>query len=438
MTQAAAIDGRLLNQQVLVAALPDASGEACDPEVHLAWLMPSKKKLCLREASIGGAGEVGFGRSTEVPLDAGTSLQVRDRVLRVLGSDGRLLVQMHVESDEDGKLWTDGIQTLLGASSHGGRAARPAAQQDDDDDEDADDASTPETAELRARSAALTGRIRELETVGARRDKQLQKMVQRLEGAMRMLSAVQEMCAQQRRVIDAQQVAIMELKRDNGVDDDAEPRGHDTAAHEAKFGAQHAQAQQAQQARAAAADEEDEDDAGNTDDVAIKELMEAEITEKTEKMLALLKQADEMQQVLQQLEGAAGASSGGQAPSSQEAGDLASIQEMLRALSGLGLDASQLGLGDAGQLALAGECKEPEAEEEDNDDEDDDDDEEVDPAEAQAVLSKLQALEAEKKRFEEMLSSSHQEQQDLLKRLNDMEALKASMGWANDSDSGED
>lgn len=391
------VDSRLLNQQVLVAALPDSSGEARDPEVHLAWLMPSKNKLCLREATIGGDGDVGFGRSFEIDLKAGTAVQLRERVLRVLDQAGRLLVQMHMESEDDGRRWIEGIELLVGSDSNEG----DSAANDDDDGEAAD---------LRKRSAGLAERIRELESVGSRRDKQLNKMVQRLEGAMKMLAAVQDMCAQQRKVIDAQQIAIRELRIDNGVD------VHEPSVHEASRGAAREESQTATHVA--------NTDTPNDD---VKAAMEAEIAEKTEKMMALLKQADEMQQVLQQLEGAAGMSDGeGNPPSSEEAAGLASIQEMLKALAGMGLDAEQLGL----------DCKEPEAEDDKDDEEDgDDDDEEVDPAEAQAVLSRLQALEAEKKRFEDMLSTSQQEQQDLLKKLNDMEALKASMGWSADSDS---
>lgn len=382
------IDSKLLNQQVLVAALPDSNGQVGDPEVHLAWLMPSKSKFCLREASISGGGEVDFGRSTEIELTKGTKVQLHDRALRLLGSDGRLLVQMHMESDDDGARWTEGIQAVIGSTSDGDTVANH-------NEED-------EVAELRARSAALADRICELETVGSRRDKQLNRMVQRLEGAMKMLAAVQEMCNQQGKVIEAQKNAIRELRVDNGVDvDEATTHGEDQADEKEK-----------RQTPTAAPSNETPND-----DLALQAMMETAIREKDAEKVALLNQVEMMQTVLQQLEGLSGVDG--------EEGLLA-FQRMLQALPGMGLDAEQLGL----------ECKEPEAEDDKSDEEMDDED--VDPAEAQEVLSRLQALEAEKKRMEDMLSSSQKEQEDLLKQLNAMEALKASMGWAGDSDDGGD
>merc|ERR1719272_1591051 len=74
---------------------------------------------------------------------------------------------------------------------------------------------------LQARSRQLQNKIGSLESVNERRDKQLNKMVRRLDGAMQMLSAVQEMCNQQRKVIYAQKVVASELQRDLGLEADA-------------------------------------------------------------------------------------------------------------------------------------------------------------------------------------------------------------------------
>merc|ERR1719367_274012 len=94
---------------------------------------------------------------------------------------------------------------------------------------------------LQARSQQLQNRISSLEAMGKRRDVHLRQMIRRLDGAMQMLKAVEEMCSQQRRVLDAQNVAIMELKKERGepADEDTggaelgqggEPEGEDTTA----------------------------------------------------------------------------------------------------------------------------------------------------------------------------------------------------------------
>merc|ERR1719272_1180272 len=74
---------------------------------------------------------------------------------------------------------------------------------------------------LQARSRQLQNKIGSLEAVNERRDKQLNKMVRRLDGAMQMLSAVQDMCKQQGNVIKAQKVSIVSLQHDLGFDMEA-------------------------------------------------------------------------------------------------------------------------------------------------------------------------------------------------------------------------
>ncbi|CAK0852430.1 unnamed protein product, partial [Prorocentrum cordatum] len=98
-------------------------------------------------------------------------------------------------------------------------------------------------------------------------------MVRRLDGAMQMLAAVQDMCGQQRKVIAAQKDAIAELERECGEEDGA--------------------------GAGAEADEEDEEDEEDED--------EEDGEGRAEEMLRLLQQADQMTRTLQALQSAAGA-----------------------------------------------------------------------------------------------------------------------------------
>lgn len=52
----------------------------------------------------------------------------------------------------------------------------------------------------------------------------LSRLLKRLDGAMQMLEALEEMCGQQRKVIAAQQAAISALKEDGAVDSEEEPQ----------------------------------------------------------------------------------------------------------------------------------------------------------------------------------------------------------------------
>eukprot|EP00747_Dinoflagellata_sp_TGD_P062847 gnl/TRDRNA2_/TRDRNA2_153197_c0_seq1.p1 gnl/TRDRNA2_/TRDRNA2_153197_c0~~gnl/TRDRNA2_/TRDRNA2_153197_c0_seq1.p1 ORF type:complete len:289 (-),score=86.29 gnl/TRDRNA2_/TRDRNA2_153197_c0_seq1:108-974(-) len=132
---------------------------------------------------------------------------------------------------------------------------------------------------------------------------------------------------------------------------------------------------------------------------------EDEISAKADKMMALLKQADEMQQMLRQLEAGIGTDS---------------------------LDLQSLGAMLGGEVA-ANETESRPA------DDDEEDEEPVDGERAQAVLDRLQKLEAEKSRFESMLKESQQEHDTMLTRLNDMRSLMSALGMqpdAMDGDSG--
>jgi len=366
----------------MVAAFPDQI-----PEVHVASLHPSKGLLLLREANVAGAGEVSLGTEKRIDLKRAGSVVSSDGVVAVLARDRKLIVQMHLETEEEQATWTQALQYVIqqlldgkgggGSVPSSGRAspkqrsqpASPASVQSAQAKSPANKPAAKESNQeaelpmLQARSQQLQTRIGSLEAMSTRRDKQLQKLLKRLDGAMQMLDAVQEMCGQQRKVIEAQQVAITELRKECGDDED------DEEDEEVPSEQNHAQMNGPQM--------------NGTD--SDKADMEADMEQKAEQMLALLKQADEMQRALQQLQ-------------AMEA-------------AGISTDASQ-------EASNASDDREVEADGGD--------------ADAEAVLNRLQGLEEEKSRFEGMLADSQNEQQDLLQQLESMRSLMTAMGMNMD------
>lgn len=365
---AARIDPRLAEPQVLVAALPDASGEAANPDVHIAKLCPNRRALLLQPAQIGTGQSVDLGSEAVVQLSEAADVFSGDHVIRVMGPGGRLLAQMHVESDEDERAWTNGIRSLLGnAGGRGGGSELPAS-------------AGLAARQLHERSNVLGQRIENLEAISHRRDAQMQKMHHRLQGAMQMLKAVQEMCSQQKNVLRAQQDAIAELEREQLEGPQEPAQGSD---------------------------------AGRGEDEAEPEGDE-EMAAKAEKMLALLRQADQMQQVLENLMGQA--QDGELEPSPV-------LEAMLRS-SPLPMMTAPAG-SRAGMAPAA-------AADDDGDDGEDGDDAET----AAALLGKLRSLEAEKEHFEELLRNSMQEQQDMVGRLSDMRGLMETLREASEGGAG--
>jgi len=362
-------------EQVMVAAFPDQI-----PEVHVASLHPSKGLLLLREANVASAGDIALGDEKRVDLKRAGSVIASDGVVAVLGRDRKLMVQMHLETEEEQITWTQALQMVIdqfleGRGGVSGRspktsvppspaarsvqATSPANQVQEPENQEA------ELPMLRARSQQLQTRIGSLEAMSTRRDKQAQKLLKRLDGAMQMLDAVQDMCGQQRKVIEVQQVAISELRKECGQDEDEDEDEDEEE------------------------DEEPEQDHAQMNGADHKKTaeMEAEMEEKAEQMLALLKQADEMQRALQELQSmeAAGVSAGSPAPREQDSQDMD--------------DEVQADSGDA---------------------------------ETEDVLNRLQGLEEEKSRFEGMLADSQNEHQDLLQQLDSMRSLMTAMGMNMD------
>lgn len=260
-----------LQEQVLVAAFPDES-----PEVHVASLDTQLGTLSLKEASVRGRGEVSMGPNRTIDLADVGSMDSEDGTVALLGHDHRILVQLHMESFEDQQTWANAIRALLTS-----RPTRNGAGGQEGGEED--------LCMLQAKSQQLQNKIGVLEGVGKRREMHLQKMQKRVDGAMRMLAAVKDMCAQQRRVLEAQKVAIVELRQESG-----EPGGEPA---EAARGSEQPNAAE----RPAEAEPEAEAEEASVEDQQhardIVAMGEEEIAAKTKQMLELLQQADEMQRV---------------------------------------------------------------------------------------------------------------------------------------------
>jgi len=390
-------------EQVLVAAFPDAL-----PEVNVASLFPKKNQLMLREASVSSAGgDVSLGSERCVDLSLAGFVDVSDGIVAILGRDRKLMVQMHLETEEEQATWAKALKLVIekssaergeGARAVGGRqsparssaSASPASQRKDEREEQSKQDDEAELPTLRSRSQQLQTRIGNLEAISERRDKQLQKLLKRLDGAMKMLDAVQDMCMQQRKVIDAQKVAIEELETDCGEANQSDEDAEDEKKEE----------DEVEQKMEAKDEEEDEEEDGQAaDDEAARQRavaeVEQEMADKAEQMLALLKQADEMQRALQQLEA----------------------------------------LEAAGMLGEGSPTEDAEADDDDDEAGAEDDEEQADgDADTEAVLKRLLALEEEKSRFENMLTSSQNEQQDLLERLESMRSLMSAVGMETDDD----
>lgn len=385
------LDQQLLKSQVLVAGFPDAP-----PEVHIVKGERSRSALVFNEAGVDDRGSVDVGRERLVPLaDIGSVSSSGDGVVTVQGHSGQMLVRMHFETVEDEQTWAQGLSAILSTTDDSNALA--GAEGDSGDD----------IVMLQARSRQLQNQIGSLEALNERRDQQLNKMVKRLDGAMQMLAAVQDMCSQQRNVIQVQKVAIAELSKDLGLPVEATDEVGETLI-TSPSGAQQT-SRVAQSEDSPGVEEEDE---------------EAEDTEEqladTDQMRALLEQADQMKNLLEMLE-ARGISADSEGDDDQPPNPGAAI-DMLRDLNQLASLMSSLGPAGTGGLGQSEEHPEPEEEDcEEVEEIADGEDEEV-------VRARLRGLEAEKEKFEGLLLSSQQEHQDLLEKLNGMKALMSQLG----------
>lgn len=267
--------GGPLESTALVAAFPDQA-----PEVMVASLDVESRALTLREATTCPNGDIAFGKESIVRLTTAVGIDLSDDMIGIKCRSGKLLLQLHIESEQDQQAWVEGIRGVIEVNLSQGGAAGGGR---DDSDED-------ELSMWRARSQRLQTRIGTLQARGQRHDDQLRKMLGRIDGAMEMLGAVQDMCQQQKQVIVAQHVAIEELERDCAaagvaIPAPARPSAAAAAAAPAPPAARAAPAPQSRPPPGGGgADGGDEGDAN------------------LEEMMALLKKADEMQRALEALE----------------------------------------------------------------------------------------------------------------------------------------
>jgi len=303
-------------------------------------------------------------------------------------------VQLHFESTSDAQGWAGDLRNLTSSSCAEATSKQQKSRNRQTAAEAMEDQGTEDMNMLQARSRQLQNRIGIQEAISKRRDKHLHKMLRRLDGAMEMLGAVQDMCSQQKKVIEAQQVAILELKKESGVAGDiAEAKSEDAldsharSADAATGSINGGRCSFADVAGAADVSHgsprgpRDQDDDSEQQPSAA----EAEIASKTQQMLALLQQADDMQRALHQL----------------EALDPSSPNEVH-------------GAGTAPSRHLAQQQTEADA-----------DDEEGDENEA---LSEIRNLEAQKQRYETMFRDQQLEHQDLVDKLSRMRSLMTMLG----------
>jgi molecular chaperone GrpE (heat shock protein) len=378
--------------------------------------------MSLRGASIGGGGQLSLGQLKQVQL-SGCQVESGDSVLSILGSDGKHRVQLHFEEAADQHSWAQALRDAAGR--HGNHGSRQRVSQDCDDEGPVAEDTDEETHLLQTRSRQLQARISSLEDVSKRRDNQLQKMMKRLDGALQMLSAVQDMCSQQKKVIDAQKVAVAELRHDCGMEPARDDATDDPTA-------DHFDGTSAGRRGKSvpAAEEASSVETPGGDDSA-------------EQLLSIMQQLGTMQQALNEL-GAnpaeakrdAPSSPGKTSPISSRPGNSGSAAAATQAMQSNPLfsamaammAASSPSVSTPSPTTASGAVARAVNHEDDSDDASDAGDGEEDDEATEAALQRLKSLEAEKARFENMLRDSQQEHDDLLKRLGDMRSLMSALG----------
>lgn len=400
--QTPTVNPRVLQQQVLVAVFPNEA-----PEVYVAWANQTEGDLCLREASVGNGGDVVCGGERKIKLTDVARVTSNEGVVLCQDNAGRVLVQMHLETPEDESAWTEGLRAMIRPSSPSAGAGRGEARQVEAEPDS-------DLTTLHAQSRNLQSKIESLEAVSGRRDKQLKKMVSRLDGAMQMLTAVQDMCNQQRNVIQAQRTAITELQHDCGIEVD-----EDSAANGGEEDADRSHVRGDTDGVGVRANHS----SPGGDDVAsedVDDVDDADMQDKEEQMMALLQQADEMQRMLQMLEaaGAAGGAAGASGGDDDSPPAAAPTRSSATRAAPVAIRASA----EAAFVPTAVPDTEQDGSEED----------------AEAVLERLEGLEEEKRRFEGMLKDSQSEHEELLGRLTEMRTLMSALGLPEDGDDDDD
>jgi len=327
------------------------------------------------------------------------------------------MVQLYLETTEDERAWHSRLQHAVRLASKDAQGAGKRADAEDDDEVD-------DFVMLKAQSQKLQNKIGDLEDVGERRDKQLQKMLMRVDGAMQMLAAVQGMCSQQKKVIDAQQVAIVALREDCGLPEDA--RG------DIKNVSRSPPQNDEEGDDDEADDGSDDDEDCEEDDEEVKAL-EAEMAAKTAQMHALMEQAMGMQNALAELKTLQAQADAAAAGAVEVVGDSVGIASSAAPASPGKAKAASPSKTVSASAVSAKAAPQSSAEAStgavDTGAEED----------VRAVLSQLHTLESEKARFEGMLRDSQDEHESLIGRLGDMRSLMTRLGMdPNDLDLGDD
>ncbi|CAJ1379395.1 unnamed protein product [Effrenium voratum] len=243
----------------MVVAFPQEDAKVC--QVSFRRNVPL---LILQHASLDG-GRMRLGERKTLDLRKAGSVCADSEKVSILspGSAGgapHLILELHMDDNAEIQTWAQALRTALETNAKA-KPASPAS-------------ASGECEALKAKSAKLQQRIASLETLSERRDKQMKRLLKRLDGAMQMLEALEDMCGQQRKVIQAQQQAIVALKEE-GVDTETAPGPANPASPAGPSSPER---------------EEEEEEEGEDGDVS------------EEKLMALLAQADQMERALKQME----------------------------------------------------------------------------------------------------------------------------------------
>ncbi|CAE7346504.1 unnamed protein product [Symbiodinium pilosum] len=279
-----------LLEQAMVVAFPQQDPKVCQVSFRVGVPM-----LFLQTASL-ETGQMRLGERKSLDLRKAGRVVSDEEKVSILskaraGQPPHLIVDLHIDDTTEISMWMQALQTVL----------RGAEEQPDPEDKGERHSPTgsqrqpasaltsarshasseveEECVLLRAKSQKLQQRIAGLEAISERREKQMKKLLKRLDGAMQMLDALQDMCGQQRKVISTQQTAILALKEEGAVDEEENE------------------------------EEEEEDEVEEDEDPAEgvgAQAFDPEAPGSEQQIMALLKQADQMERALRQIEATGG------------------------------------------------------------------------------------------------------------------------------------
>mmetsp|Transcript_65823 Transcript_65823/g.154042 ORF Transcript_65823/g.154042 Transcript_65823/m.154042 type:complete len:348 (+) Transcript_65823:97-1140(+) len=311
-----------LLEQAMVVAFPQQDPKVCQVSFRVGVPM-----LFFQTASL-ETGQMRLGERKSLDLrKAGSAVSDEEKVSILskarAGQPPHLIVDLHIDDATEIGMWMKALQSVLKGTeatpdeNPGGDRLSPAGSQKQSTSalpsarSQASSEVEEECVLLRAKSQKLQQRIAGLEAISGRREKQMKKLLKRLDGAMQMLDALQDMCGQQRKVISAQQIAILALK-DEGAIDEAEEGDNEDEVDEA---------------------EEEEDDEEEDAEVPYGGVrpFDPEVPGSEQQIMALLKQADEMERALRQIEAmeSAGILNENFMQADQEADQGESVEEIL-------------------------------------------------------------------------------------------------------------